>query len=68
MRILKDYWCDSTPTDEEIEEAISIASADDCVVNLQWFVKYNGYYRAVITKDDTLEYIKQRFIPRMYGM
>ncbi len=68
MRIMKDYWCDRTPTDEEIKEAISIASADDCVVNLQWFVAYNGYYRAVITKYDTLEHIKQRFIPRKYGL
>lgn len=67
MRPIKDYWCDNTPTDDEIKAAINIASKDDCVVILRWFVEYNGDYRRVITKDNTFEEVKAS-LPRVYGM
>ena len=67
MRPIKDFWCEYTPTDEEIKEAIKIASESDCVVILRWFVNYNGYYKRVITKETDFEKLKNG-LPKIYGM
>ena len=67
MRPIKDFWCDHTPTEDEVKEAIRIASESDCVVVLRWFVNYNGHYKRVITKDTNFEKLMNG-LPRIYGM
>ena len=61
MKPIQDFWCDYTPTDEELKDAIRIASENDCVVILRWFVEYNGDYRRVITKDSDFEKLKMDY-------
>lgn len=37
MTLVKEYICDnSRPTDGEIEQSLSIARRDDCIVRLVW--------------------------------
>ena len=67
MKQIRSFWCDYTPTDDEVKEAIQIASDFNCVVILRWFIKYYGDYRRVITKDSDFEEVK-RGLPRIYGM
>lgn len=35
---IKDYYCESTPTYDELVQA------KHCIVHLKWFVEYSGWY------------------------
>ena len=63
---VKVYWCDH-PKDEDITEAMQIAKDNNCIVRLEWFVKYSGHYAARITPESTMEDVKKQ-IPKVYGI
>lgn len=66
---VKLYQCefDRTPTDDDLLKCIEIAKEDDCIVHLQWCLKWSGNYYVQVTKDSTLETIKER-LPKIYGI
>lgn len=68
MKTLKQYYCESNPTDEEINQALEIVKTENnCVVLLHWFVDYNGWHRILVDGSKTLEELKNR-LPKIYGM
>jgi len=67
MKPIENYYCEGSPSDEEICEAMEIASEKICVVWLHWFVKYNGWYKAIVKPTSTFDDVKIQ-IPTIYGM
>ena len=65
MKLIKNYECKSQPTDEEIKIGMKIANEEDCVVNLNWFFAYSGWYKIRIEKDTIFEDCKKQ-IPDCY--
>lgn len=70
---MRTFWCKDVPTIEDISYAYSLVKEQDIAVSIGWFVKYNGKYQRVITRE-TLEkypepekYFKE-VIPHIYGM
>ena len=65
MKFIKNYECDKEPTNEEIRTGMNIANEEDCIVNLNWFFEYSGWYKIRIEKDTTFEECKKQ-IPDYY--
>lgn len=66
MKLIKNYKCDGqTPSNEEIQEGMQIAKAENCIVRLNWFFPYSGHYKLDITSDMTFEDCKDR-LPKCY--
>ena len=62
---IKYFWTNSSPTDEEIRESMTIAEDENCVVVLYW--KVFGYrYSMTARKGMTFEECKKQ-IPTIYG-
>ncbi len=64
---IKQYFCEGTPKDEDILQAIEIAANNKCLVELHWSVVYSGRYRMTVSESDTLDSVK-KFIPKYYGI
>lgn len=63
---VKEYMCDGRiPSDKEIEEAISVASTEDCVVRLLWVYPYSGNYEVLIYPETPVEEVKRQ-LPKKY--
>ena len=68
MKLIKEYMCDKrTPSDKEIEEAVNIATTEDCVVKLFWIYPYSGEYKAYVYPADTVEEVKEK-LPKCYAL
>lgn len=67
MKLIKEYLCDGTPSDEEIIKAIKIVEKDNCVVRLKWFIPYSGWYTLLVKDGMTFEECKNK-LPRVYGL
>lgn len=65
---IKEYYCDNTPSLEEIQEAYNMAVNDNCVVHLNWFVQYNGWNDRYITKDTDIEKLNHNLRHIVYGI
>ena len=66
MKIIKEFLCCDTPTDEEIKKSIEIVNKEDCIVKLCWFIPYQGWYKFYIKNWMTLESCRSR-IPKIYS-
>lgn len=67
MKLIKEYLCDWQPSEEEIREGMRTAQTESCVVRLNWFVGYSGWYRVIINEDTSFEEcVKQ--IPKCYSV
>lgn len=55
MTLIKEYWCDTQPKDEDIQEGMNIASSEHCIVVLKWFFPYSGYYKVTIKEGMSFE-------------
>ena len=64
---VKEYRCSNTPSDEDINEALTLSKTMNCVIKISWFVKYNGEYARFVRPDNTFEEIKQT-LPKTYGI
>ena len=64
---IKPYFCDRTPKDADILDAIEIATKNNCIVELNWAVAYSGRYKVSVSQSDTVESVK-KFIPKYYGI
>ena len=67
MLEIKEYLCNSTPSDAEIVGGLGISTANNCVVKLVWFIPYNGWHHLYIKPDMTFEDCKAN-IPTCYGV
>ena len=70
---MRSFWCEDTPTIDDISHAYSLVKEQDIAVSVEWAVIFNGKYQRVITHE-TLEkyptpekYFKEA-IPHIYGM
>ena len=68
MTPIKDYYCESTPTEEELKESLNIAINENCVVHLKWFVRYDGWYDRYIHKNTNIEEMNKQLRHIIYGM
>ena len=68
MKPIKEFMCDYTkPSDKEIEEAVSIASTEDCVVKLYYNYPYSGNYKVYVHPNETVEEVKEK-LPKCYAV
>lgn len=67
MLEIKEFLCNSTPTDAEIVGGLGIATANNCVVRLTWFMPYNGWNKLYIKPSMTFEECKAK-VPKSYGL
>lgn len=70
---MRSFWCKDLPTIEDISYAYSLVKEQDIAVSIGWFVKYNGKYLRVITRETlekypTPETFFEKSIPHIYGM
>ncbi len=65
---IKYFYCDGTPTEEELKEAFKLANDENCVVCLKWFVQYNGWFERYVHKDTNIEEMNNRLRHIVYGM
>lgn len=66
MKLIKEYMCDNeTPSNKEIEEAVNIATAENCIVKLYWYYPYSGDYVVCIKPNATVKEVKEQ-LPRCY--
>lgn len=69
---MQTFWCEDRPTVEDVKQAFEIAAQDNVVVSMEWFVKYNGMHRRLITKEHTKQYTPEKYwegvIPHVYGV
>jgi hypothetical protein len=65
---IKEYYCNNTPSWEEIQEAHNMAVKEDCVVHLNWFVQYNGWNDRYIMKDTDIEKLNNSLRHIIYGI
>lgn len=65
---IKNFYCNSTPKEEELKEALQIATDENCVVCLKWFVKYNSWFDRYIHKDTDIEEMNNRLRHIVYGL
>lgn len=65
---IKYFYCDGTPLEEELKEALKLANDENCVVCLKWFVQYNGWLERYIHKDTNIEEMNNRLRHIVYGM
>lgn len=65
MKEVKLFKCEKTPTDDEITESIKLATEQNIVVRLEWFVQYSGTYRTDIDSDSTIETVRNS-MPKVY--
>ena len=55
------------PTDKELEEAIKIASEENVIVIIHWYMKWSGWYKVRVKGTDTVESCRER-MPKVYGL
>ena len=59
---------DKTPTLQNIEECIAIAKENDCIVELNWTMKWSGHYTRYIRANDDPQDFYNNKLPRVYGL
>lgn len=62
---VKNYKCDSTPNEQDIQQAISISESTGCLINLYWIKSYSDKYSVIVSPDSTVESIKEK-MPKYY--
>lgn len=73
MKRIESYWCEDRPSLEDIKFAYDRVLSADVVVEIEWFVRYNGKHSRIITRSeiedcpDYHEYFKI-YIPHCYGV
>lgn len=58
---------DCVPNDADFLKCIDIAKGNGCIVQLQWTLKWSGNYSIQVTKDSTLQTLKDK-LPKTYGI
>lgn len=59
---------ETTPTVEHIQHCIDIAKENDCIVSLEWVMKWSGHYSRYIYADDNALDVFNNRLPKVYGM
>ena len=73
MKRIESYWCENRPTLDDIKFAYDRVLSTDVVVEIRWFVRYNGSHSRVITKSvvedcpDYKDYF-ENYIPHCYSV
>lgn len=61
-----EYNC--SPSNEEIFDAYAEAHDNDCVVKLEWIMKYGGYYSRYVYPDSDVDEVIKSIRSIIYGM
>jgi hypothetical protein len=57
-----------TPTLDDIKACVAIAKENDCIVKLEWTMKWSGHYaRYIRASDDPQEFYDNK-LPKVYGL
>lgn len=73
MKRIESYWCENRPILDDIRYAYVRVLTSNVVVEIKWFVPYNGTHSRVITQSiiedcpDYHEYF-EKYIPHCYGV
>ena len=59
---------ETRPTVEHIQQCIDIAKENDCIVSLEWTIKWSGHYSRYIYADDEALDVFNNRLPKVYGM
>ena len=65
---IKEYYCEDTPTYEELKVAHDICIYEHCIVHLKWFIKYNGWNDRYVHKDTDIEKLNESLKHIIYGI
>ena len=57
-----------TPNIEHIQRCIEIAKENDCIVSLEWTMKWSGHYKRYIYAEDDAQDVFDNRIPHVYGL
>lgn len=65
---VKEYRCSHAPSDEDINEALTLSKTMNCIIKISWSVEYyNSGYTMFVRPDSTFEEIKET-LPKFYGV
>ena len=71
IKEIKTYLIDelsTTPTLDDIQACVEIAKENDCIVELNWIMKWSGQYsRYIRATDDPQEFYDTK-LPKVYGI
>jgi len=65
---IKEYFCENIPTEKEIKRAYEIANENMCMVNLKWFVSYNGWNERYIHPNSNLDEVMNSIKNTVYAI
>jgi len=68
LREVKTYQSDRSPIIEDIQRCIDIAKEHDCVVRLEWHIKWSGHYHIYINSKSNAEDIYVHEVPKSYSV
>ena len=68
MQEVKIYRNDRSPIIEDIQRCIDIAKENDCVVRLEWFIKWSGKYSVQVNSKSNAEDVYVHEVPKVYGI
>ena len=70
MKEVKTYILDDDtgPALEDIEQCVNIAKSTNCVVKLEWIMKWSGHYERIIRSEDDPQDYYENHIPHIYGL
>lgn len=66
LREVKTYRNDRSPIIEDIQRCIDIAKENDCVVRLEWYIKWSGNYHIYIDSKSNAEHVYIHEVPKVY--
>ena len=67
MKEIKTFMADDRPLIGEVDRCAQIASTENCIVELKWFVKWNGWHNVFVKPGDNPQDIYDR-LPKVYGI
>ena len=71
LKEVKEFYIDelnATPTLDDIKTCVAIAKENNCIVKLNWTMKWSGNYaRCIRASDDPQEFYDNK-LPKVYGL
>ena len=71
LKEVKTYLIDGlneTPSLDDVKQCVEIAKENNCVVKLEWIMKWSGHYSRYIWADDDPQEFYDNKLPQLYGM
>ena len=68
MKPIKEYYCDKTPTHDELLAAHNTCMMDNCIVKLCWYINFHGWEERYIFEDTDIEKLNDSLRHIVYGL